>query len=92
MSSWGSMLHEISNDSLGTLKDYYEAKIKVNHDASPRFCKAKQVPYALRPKMGEEVERLISEGILEPAYRTLRVSRTHRGCAQERPAKCVPMW
>ena len=48
---------------LGTLKNF-EAKI---HDpnATPRFCKARSVPYALR-KVEEELERLVREGTLEP--------------------------
>jgi len=50
---------------LGTLKNF-EAKIHVDPNATPRFCKARSVPYALRGKVEEELERLVREGTLEP--------------------------
>ena len=41
---------EVFNSELGTLKGY-EAKILVDTDAQPRFCKARPVPYAMRSKV-----------------------------------------
>ena len=50
---------------LGTLQGY-EAKIHVDPGAQPKYCKARSVPYAMRGKVEEELERLVSEGIIEP--------------------------
>lgn len=50
---------------LGTLKGF-RAKIHVDPSAAPKFCKARPVPYAMRPKVEKELERLKSEGIIEP--------------------------
>ena len=50
---------------LGTLKGY-KAQIFVDEDAQPRFCKARPVPYAMKKKVEEELERLEAEGIIEP--------------------------
>ena len=49
----------------GTLKDY-KAKIYVDPQAKPKFCKAWQVPYSMRSKVEEELERLEKEGIIGP--------------------------
>ena len=56
---------EVFKSELGTLKGY-EAKIFVDPDARPRFCKARSVPYAMTEKVEEELERLEKEGIIEP--------------------------
>ena len=50
---------------LGMLQGY-EAKIIVDPEARPRFCKARSVPYAMRTQVEEELERLQREGIIEP--------------------------
>ena len=42
------------------------AKVYVNPDAPPTFCKARTVPYALRPKVEQELERLQQAGVIEP--------------------------
>ena len=43
-----------------------KAKIEVDPSAQPRYCKARTLPYAMRPRVEEELERLVTEGILEP--------------------------
>ena len=56
---------EVFNAELGTLKGY-KAHISVDPNATPRFCKARPVPYALYGKVDEELQRLEKDGILEP--------------------------
>ena len=56
---------EVFRPELGTLKGY-EAKIHVDPDARPRYCKARNVLYALKEKVEQELDRLTKEGIIEP--------------------------
>lgn len=56
---------EIFQEHLGTFKGY-EAKIEVDPNATPRFCKAHTVPYAMREKVEVELNRLVAEGTLKP--------------------------
>ena len=42
-----------------------EARIDVNPQAQPRFCKARPVPFALKHKVEAELDRLHKEGIVE---------------------------
>ena len=54
----------VFSDGLGTLEGF-EAKISIDPNATPRFFKARSVPYALRDKVEAELERLVNEGTLE---------------------------
>ena len=56
---------EIFQEGLGTFRGY-EAKIEVDPAATPRFCKARPIPYAMRSKVEDELTRLVAEGTLEP--------------------------
>ncbi len=60
-----SKYDELFQEHLGTFKDY-KAKIEVDPGVTPRFCKARMVPYAMREKVEEELDRLVAEGTLEP--------------------------
>ena len=50
---------------LGTLHGF-QAKIHVNPDTVPMFCSARPVPYSMRPLVEEELEKLVSQGVIEP--------------------------
>ena len=56
--------HEVFQDGLGTFQGY-QAKIEVDPEAVPRFHKARTVPYSMRDKVEEELQRLVTEGTLE---------------------------
>ena len=50
---------------LGELKDM-KVKIATDTTTSPKFCKARPVPYAIREKVDKELDRLVSEKVIEP--------------------------
>ena len=55
----------VFRDELGQVTDAI-AKIYVDPQAPPKFCKARTVPYVLRPKVESELERLQQAGVIEP--------------------------
>ena len=59
-----SKYHEVFQEDLGTLKNV-AAKIHVDPRAIPIFCRARPVPYSLRHKVEEELDRLEKEGIIQ---------------------------
>ena len=54
----------VFKDELGTVQGT-AAKIHVDAQAKPKFCKPRPVPYALREKVDQELSRLEAEGIIE---------------------------
>ena len=42
------------------------AKFYLKPDAQPRFCRARPVPYSLREKIEQEIDRLVDTGVIEP--------------------------
>ena len=56
---------EVFEADLGTVKGY-KASIHVNPSVKPKFCRARSVPFALRPKVERELDRLVAEGTLKP--------------------------
>ena len=56
---------EVFKDELGLVRDAPD-KIHVDPSVQPRFCKPRTVPYALRGKVEQELERLERTGIIEP--------------------------
>lgn len=55
----------IFQEGLGTLKGF-QAKISVDPNAVPKYCRARSVPYSMRDKVEAELDRLVQEGTLEP--------------------------
>ena len=43
-----------------------KAKLTLKPDATPRFVKARPVPYTMRPKIERELEKLQQVGVLSP--------------------------
>ena len=58
---------DVFREELGTLKGH-KAKIYVDPEATPKYCKARPVPYAMQSKVEAELERLESEGIIKPVH------------------------
>ena len=56
---------EIFKTDLGCLQGVY-GSLSLCKDATPNFVKARPVPYALRPKIESELERMEAEGIVTP--------------------------
>ena len=56
---------DVFKKELGTVTGV-TAKIYVDPSAQPRFCKPRTVPYALRAKVDQELERLEQAGVIEP--------------------------
>ena len=56
---------DVFAEGLGTARGI-TAKIHVDPQAPPRFCKASPIPYALRDKVTRELERLEKASIIEP--------------------------
>ena len=54
---------DVSEDKLGTFKSAKAKQLTLQEDSQAHFCKARAVPYALRPKVEEELRRLQNEGI-----------------------------
>ena len=58
--------HEnVFKEEMGLLKDF-QVHIPVDPSISPKFFKARSVPYALKEKIDNELDRLVREGIYEP--------------------------
>lgn len=56
---------ELFTDGLGHMKGI-TAKLTIKPGSTPRFIKARPVPYALRPKVEKELDNLVNSGVLEP--------------------------
>lgn len=76
------------NGKLGTIKGV-QAKLKVKPDSTPKFYKARPVPYALRDRIADELSRLEKQGIVEkvkfsdwaaPIVPVLKPDKTVRIC------------
>ncbi|KAG8175310.1 hypothetical protein JTE90_008319 [Oedothorax gibbosus] len=52
-------------EGVGAIKDV-KVHLTLKPDAVPKIFKARPVPYALRKKVDEELDRLLEKGIIEP--------------------------
>ena len=66
-------------NELGIIREM-EVKLHVSPGAKPRFYRSRSIPYALRSKVDQALERLVSEGILE----ALGVGSTYRASGEAR--------
>lgn len=57
--------HDIYKEELGTIKGV-TAKLVVDPTATPKFSKARYLPYAMKGKEETEIDRIVSTGILKP--------------------------
>ncbi|GFQ85833.1 retrovirus-related Pol polyprotein from transposon 412 [Trichonephila clavata] len=55
---------DIFDDKLGEISNY-EAKLKLRPGVKPIFCRVRTVPYALKGRVENEIDRLEKEGIIE---------------------------
>ena len=55
---------ELFSDTRGTIQDV-KAKIIVDQEAKPKYFKPRPVPYALREKVGQELDKMEAEGTIE---------------------------
>ena len=52
-----------------------QAKIEIEPEATPCFCKTHTLHYVMRDTVEEEIDRLLAESIVEP------VESVHSSCA-----------
>ncbi|CAH8608874.1 unnamed protein product [Dicrocoelium dendriticum] len=57
----------VFSEELGKLKEF-QAAIKLKEGARPKFIKACTLPYAMRPKVEEELKRLQTQDIITPVH------------------------
>ena len=55
----------VFKDERGTLRGT-SAKMHIDPQTTPRFSRARPVPYSLRSKIDKELERLQNDGVIEP--------------------------
>ena len=55
----------VFKEGLRTLKGH-ETTIHEDPNVIPRYCKARSVPYSMKPLVNEELDQLVSQGVIEP--------------------------
>ena len=59
-----TIMRKYDDLSMGTIQGF-KAKLTVKADAHPKFCKARSVPFSIKQRVAEELDRLEQEGIVE---------------------------
>ena len=59
-----SRYQQVFSEELGTITPF-EAHLTVVENATPKFCKYRTVPFAIRSAVEEELDRLETLGVLE---------------------------
>ena len=54
---------EVFREELGTMKDI-RASLKLQEGATPRFCRPRTVPFAIKEAVGRKLDQLEADGIL----------------------------
>ena len=55
----------VFTEGLGCYKDY-KVSVDVDPQVPPKFCKARSVPYAMKPKLDQALDSLLEDGIISP--------------------------
>ena len=56
---------DLFKSELGMLKDVkVKNNVEINH--SPRFCKARSVPYSMKEKVDTQLDNMVEQGVLMP--------------------------
>ena len=63
-------IYQVQETSLNSTLVGYYAQIQIDPSATPKFCKARTVPYAYRALVNKELDRLVDQGILTPVQLT----------------------
>lgn len=53
------------SDGLGCYKDYL-VSFDIDQSEQPKYCKARTVPYAMKPRLDVALDNLVSDGIISP--------------------------
>ena len=61
---WKGLHVPLFNATLGKLPGL-KVKVRMKPTTRPKFCKAASVPYAVRDELAEDLDRLVSDGVLE---------------------------
>ncbi|XP_049525093.1 uncharacterized protein K02A2.6-like [Dermacentor silvarum] len=60
-----SEFQDVFSTELGLI-DGHPVHLKLKEGATPKFCKARSLPFAIRDKVSKEIDRLVKLGILSP--------------------------
>jgi len=57
-----ALLQTHKDEELGQMNTF-KATLQLKPEAKPKFCKARSVPFALKPAIDRELDRLKAEGV-----------------------------